>query len=441
MAPVPPLSASELLTLIIQLTALLGVALLLGRLAARLGMPAIVGELLAGVVLGPSLLGHAAPAVYHWLFPATPTQQHLLDAVGQFGVILLVGIAGAHLDVASLPRRGATALKVSAFGLTIPLALGVTAGYFAPLSLMPHHDRVVFGVFVGVAMCVTAIPVIAKTLADMRLLHREVGQLTLTAGMVDDAVAWFLLSVVSAMATVGLHQGPLTRSVLYLVGFVVVAGLVGRPLVRAVMRLAGRSTESGPTITTAVVLVLVGAAVTQSLRMEAVFGAFVAGILIGAPGVVDAKRLAPLRTVVLSVLAPIFLASAGLRMDLTTLRHPVVLLAALVALAIAVAGKFTGAYLGSRLSRMGHWEGVAVGAGMNARGVVEIVVAMVGLRLGVLNVTSYTIVALIAVVTSLMAPPLLRIAMSRVSQNAEEQLRLSYQEDWGAADTAQKPAT
>src|SRR5262249_13678171 len=222
MAPVLPLSATELLTLIIQLTALLGIALLLGGLAARLGMPAIVGELLAGVVLGPSLLGHAAPTVYHWLFPASPTQQHLLDAVGQFGVILLVGIAGAHLDVASLPRRGVTALKVSAFGLTIPLALGVTAGYFAPLSLMPHHDRGVFGAFVGVAMCVTATPVIAKTLADMRLLHREVGQLTLTAGMVDDAVAWFLLSVVSAMATVGLHQGPLTRSVLYLVGFVVV---------------------------------------------------------------------------------------------------------------------------------------------------------------------------------------------------------------------------
>src|SRR5262249_6133163 len=151
---------------------------------------------------------------------------------------------------------------------------------------------------------------------------------------------------------------------------------------------------------------------------------------------VDPKRLAPLRTIVLSILAPIFLASAGLRMDLTTLANPVVLLAAAAALAIAIVGKFTGAYLGARLSRMGHWEGVAVGAGMNARGVVEIVVAMVGLRLGVLNVTSYTIVALIAIVTSLMAPPLLRMAMSRVSQNAEEQLRLTYQESWAAAEAA-----
>ncbi len=199
------------------------------------------------------------------------------------------------------------------------------------------------------------------------------------------------------------------------------------------MRLAGRSTESGTSIMAAVVLVLLGAAVTQALHMEAVFGAFVAGILIGGKGAADPKRLAPLRTVVLAVLAPIFLATAGLRMDLTTLRSPKVLVAALAALAIAILGKFVGAYLGARTGRMGHWAAIAMGAGMNARGVVEIVVATVGLRLGVLNAASYTIIALIAIVTSLMATPLLRIAMSRVGQNAEEQLRRDYQETWTPA--------
>jgi Kef-type K+ transport system membrane component KefB len=430
MTPVPPLSSTELLTLIVQLASLLAMALLLGRVAARFGMPAIVGELLAGVVLGPSLLGHTMPKLYHWLFPATQSQQHLLDAVGQFGVLLLVGVAGAHLDVASLPRRGTTALRISLFGLTIPLVTGVTAGYFAPASLMPGHNRVVFGAFVGVAMSVTAIPVIAKTLADMRLLHREVGQLTLTAGMFDDAVAWFLLSLVSAMATVGLKDGPFIRSVVYLLGFVVVAALVGRYIVRWVMRLASRSREVAVTITAAVVLIFVGASVTQALHMEAVFGAFVAGILIGAPGVVNAKRLAALRTIVLAVLAPVFIATAGLRMDLTTLRHPVVLVAAAAAVAIAILGKFTGAYIGARISRKGHWASLAIGAGMNARGVVEIVVATVGLRLGVLNVASYTIVALIAIITSLMAPPLLRYAMARVEHSEDERLLLESQAAW-----------
>jgi Kef-type K+ transport system membrane component KefB len=267
----------------------------------------------------------------------------------------------------------------------------------------------------------------------MNLLHREIGQLTLTAGMFDDAVGWFLLSVVSAMATAGLHRGALTRSVLYLVGFVVVTTLVGRYLVRGVMRLAGRSKEYSTSIMAAVVLILVGAMVTQSLHMEAVFGAFAVGVLIGTQGVVEPRRLAPLRTVVLSVLAPIFLATAGLRMDLTVLGNPTVLLAAVVAVAIAILGKFAGAYLGARLSRMGHWAGIAMGAGMNARGVIEIVVATVGLRLGVLNVASYTIVALIAMITSLMAPPLLRVAMSRVGQDAEERMRLEYQQEWSSA--------
>lgn len=436
MTPVPPLSSTELLTLLVQLAALLTFALMLGRLAARFGMPAIVGELLAGVLLGPSLLGHTIPHLYHWLFPATQTQQHLLDAVAQFGVVLLVGVAGAHLDVKSLPRRGSTALRISLFGLLIPLTLGIAAGYYAPLSLMPGHNRVVFAAFVAVTMCVTAIPVIAKTLADMNLMHREVGQLTLTAGMFDDTAAWFMLSLVSAMATVGLTTGPFVRSVVYLVGFVLVAALLGRYLVRWVMALAGRSGEAGVTITAAVVLVLTGAAVTQALHMEAVFGAFIAGILLGAPGVVDAKKLAALRTIVLSVLAPVFLATAGLRMDLTTLRHPVVLGAAAVALAIAILGKFTGAYLGARTSRLGHWPSLAIGAGMNSRGVVEIVVATVGLRLGVLNVASYTIVTLIAIVTSLMAPPLLRYAMARVEHSEDERLLLEHQRAWAGAESA-----
>jgi Kef-type K+ transport system membrane component KefB len=437
--PVPPIAADQLLTLLVQLCLLLAVALLLGRLAARIGMPAIVGELLAGVLIGPSVLGHAAHPFYHWVFPGKVDQMHLLDAIGQLGVLLLVGIAGAHLDVRSLPRRGSTALRISVLDLTIPLGLGITAGYLAPKSLVPPgHDRIVFAMFLGVAMCVTAIPVIAKTLADMKLMHREIGQLTLTAGTVDDTVGWFVLSVVSAMATIGLRTGPLLRSLGYLVGFVVLAYLIGRPLVKLVFRWLDRYPEAEPSIGAAAVLVLAGGLVTQSMHMEAVFGAFVAGVLIGSPGAANPKKLAPLRAVVLSALAPIFLATAGLRMDLTTLRRPVVLVGAVVAVCIAIVGKFVGAYIGARWGKMSHWEGLALGAGMNSRGVVEIVVALAGLRLGVLDVSTYTIIALVAVVTSMMAPPLLRLAMSRVAQNEDELLRLEYQSAWA---TTVEPAT
>jgi Kef-type K+ transport system membrane component KefB len=430
-APVAPLGAHQLLVFLLQVGVLLLLALCLGRLAVALRMPAIVGELLAGVLLGPSVLGHAAPAVAAWLLPADPAQAHLLDATGLLGVLLLVGVTGAHVDVRMLRRRRSTALRVSVAGLLLPLGLGVGLGYMLPDQLVPDGvARTTFALLLGVAMCVTAIPVIAKTLSDMRLLHRDVGQLTLAAGMVDDAVGWFLLSVVSAMATVGLHAGHLARSVLFLVGFVLLAYLVGRPAVRFLLRLAARADDPGPTVALTVVLMLLGAAATHGLGMEPIFGAFVAGILVGWPGAVDPRLLAPLRTIVIAVLAPIFLASAGLRMDLTALRDPVVLLTAAVVLLIAIVGKFLGAYLGARLSRLSRWEGLALGAGMNARGVVEVVVAMTGLRLGVLDSRMYTVIVLVAVVTSLMAPPLLRLTMARVEQNADERLREAEHQSW-----------
>ncbi|WP_426504983.1 cation:proton antiporter [Dactylosporangium sp. McL0621] len=433
--PLPGLAPHVLLVFLLQISLLLLVALALGRLAVRLGLPALVGELLTGVILGPSLLGAWSPGALRWLFPDDASQLHLVDAVGQIGVLLLVGVTGAQLDTAMIRRRGLTGVRVSLSGLLLPLALGIGAGFLVPAALLSGRtDRWVFALFLGVAMCVTAIPVIAKTLADMGLLHRDIGQLTLAAGSVDDAIGWFLLSIVAAAATTGVHAGSVALSVLYLLGFLAAALLIGRPLVRRVMRVAARSAEGGVRVTVAVILVLLGAAATQSMGMEALFGAFVAGILIGQthekPGELDAKPgrplwtdLAPLRTVVLSVLAPVFLATAGLRVDLTALADPKVLVAGVVLLFLAIAGKFAGAYIGARSSRLSHWEAIALGAGMNSRGVVEIVVATTGLRLGVLSVATYTVIVLIAVITSVMGPPILRRAMARVQVTERERER------------------
>ncbi|WP_460530642.1 cation:proton antiporter [Flindersiella endophytica] len=429
-APPPPLPGHELLIFLLQLALLLLLARGLGRLAERMKMPAIVGELLTGVIVGPSLLGNLAPGIAAWLFPPDGEQMHLLDAVGQLAVLLLVAVTGTHLDQAMLRRRGATALPVSLSGLVTTLMLGVLAGLAMPESLMAGDtERWVFALFLGVAMCVTAIPVIAKTLSDMGLLHRDVGQLTLAAGTVDDMVGWFLLSVAAAAATVGVTVR-IWLSVAYLIGFVLLAVVVARPLVRRIMRLAARAADPGATIAAAVVIVLLGATTSHALGMEPVFGALVAGILLGSPGATDQVKLAPLRTIVLSVLAPIFLATAGLRMDLSALTQLTVALAAVAVLAIAIAGKFAGVYLGARIARLGHWEGVALGAGMNSRGVIEVIVAMTGLRLGVLNTATYTVIVLVAVVTSVMAPPLLRSAMRRVAHSEAEVLRKATHDMW-----------
>lgn len=422
--PVVPIAANQLLLFLLQVGLLLAVALLLGRIAGRFGMPAVVGELCTGMLFGPSLLDHVAPGFAGWLLPKEPGQFHLLDAVGMFGLLLLVGVTGAEVDLKLIRRRGATVMRVSGAGFLVPLGLGIATGYLLPATMLPDGgDRTVFALFLGVAMCVSALPVIAKTLLDMNLLHRNIGQLILSAGTVDDVFGWLMLSVVAAMATTGVRVGQVGLSLLYLLAVIVLAWLVGRPVVRAVLRITARSKESGPPLAAAVVIVILGAAVTHAAGLEPILGAFIAGILIGTARTADLARLAPLRTVVLAVLAPLFFAIAGLRMDLTALRDPVVLLAAVVVLLIAILGKFAGAYLGARASRLSRWEALALGSGMNARGVIEVIVAMVGLRLGVLTTATYTIVVLMAIVTSLMAPPILRLAMRRVDDTAEEQLR------------------
>jgi Kef-type K+ transport system membrane component KefB len=434
------LSSEQVLVFLAQVATLLVVASLLGFLARKLRLPTVVGELFAGVLLGPSLLGAVAPGLVDWLTSPASGAGQLLEAVGQLGVLLLVGITGAQLDVIAMRRRRTKAVSISLLGLVVPLAFGVALGFLMPRSLTGEHtSRTAYAAFLGVAMCVSAIPVIAKALDDMALLHRNVGQLTLAAAAVDDTVGWLLLSAVSAMATVGLRWKELGLSMLVMTGFLVVSLLLARPLVGwALARTAG-SPEPTSTVALAVAVILVGSMASAAAEMEAVFGAFIAGLVMSMSRGIQPSHLAPLRTVTISVFAPIFLATAGLRMDLTALRDPLILLAALVVLAVAISGKFLGAYAGARISSLGHWEGIAIGAGLNARGVIEVVVATVGLRIGVLNTATYTIVVLVAVVTSVMAPPIIRLAMRHVDENEEEAARKTVQDAWRLGPVAAPP--
>jgi Kef-type K+ transport system membrane component KefB len=336
-------------------------------------------------------------------------------------VLLLVGVTGADLNFATLRRSGATAFRVSLASLLVPLGLGVAAGFLLPAMLVGEDtERLTFALFLGVAMCVSAIPVLAKILMDMRLHKEPLGQLILIAGVIDDAFGWVLLSFVSALATVGLTAASIGSSLAGLAVIVLVALVVGRPLVRLVLDRAGRSGEPIPVLGAAVVLVLLSAAGTQAMGQEPVLGAFLCGMLISASGKLPETSLAPLRTFVLAILAPVFFALAGLRMDLRLLADPRIALTGLAVLAVAIVGKFAGAYLGARLSRLNRWEGLALGAGLNARGVVQVIIATIGVRLGVLNAASYTIIVLVALATSMLTPPLLRFALARVEREAAE---------------------
>ncbi|MEU0483254.1 cation:proton antiporter [Streptosporangium sp. NPDC006013] len=426
-APVAVIPAQNLMVLLLQLGLLLGLATILGRLSVRFGLPALLGELSAGILIGPSLLANVAPDLSAWLLPTDPARFHMIDAVGQLGVLLLVGLTGMHLDLGFIRRQGRTAAWISGMGLIIPLVLGVGIGFLAPAEMIAEGvDHTVFALFLGVALCVSAIPVIAKVLMEMRLLHRDIGQLILSSAVVDDVVGWLLLSVVSALATAGARTGQAAlTAIALLAALVLVAVLLGRRVVARVLRAADRG-GSATTIAAVVIMILLSAAATQAMGFEAILGAFICGALVGSSPDLKVARLAPLQTLVAAVLAPIFFATAGLRMDLTELAKPPVLVAGIVVLVAAIAAKFAGAYLGARIAKRTKWEALALGAGLNSRGVIEVIIAMVGLRLGVLTTASYTVIVLVAVVTSMMAPPLLRYAASRIAPTEDESVREEF---------------
>ncbi|MFW0785675.1 cation:proton antiporter [Gordonia sp. CPCC 206044] len=398
-----------------QLAIVLAIALLMGLVARRLGMPAMVGELIGGVLLGPSLLGWMFPAAHDALFPDGGAPNSLVSGVGQFGVLLLVGLAASELDMGVLRRRSRVVASVGVWSFTIPLALGVGVGFAVPQRF--HGTEATTAAFVlllGTAMSISALPVIAKILTDTGLLRREVGQVVLSAGTLSDIAAWVLLAVVSAMTTVGLRGWQLPLTVTYVVAAIAATFLL-RPLVRRLFDRLETSAHGLYVSALAVIVIVAGATLTDALHLESALGAFLAGVLVGRRG---GSVLNPLQTVTTVVLAPVFLVTAGMHLDVTELGDRGTLLLAVIVVIVAVVGKLGGGYVGARLVGVSRWESAALGAGLNARGVVEIILATTGLELGVFGEEVYAVIVLMALVTSAMAGPMLLYATSRFESAA-----------------------
>jgi len=420
-------SDHQLLVFWLELLALLTVARGLGALMGRIGQPAVVGELAAGLLLGPSVLGAIAPDLQSWLFPPDPIQRSLLGGLGWIGVFLLLVLTGLETELGLIRRLGRGVAFVALGSLLIPLLAGIDLGFTLPEAFVGEGSpRLVFALFMGTALAISALPVIAKILSDLDLMRRNVAQALLAAAMLDDIVGWILLGTVAGLARSGsLEGGRLLFTIAGLLVFLLLAFSLGQKAVDAVLRAVRLGRGGVASSLTAVLLLALGAgALTHAIGLEAVFGAFIAGIVIGRSRFHDDEVFAHLEGITRAFFAPLFFATAGLRVDLGLLADPEVMRWGLIVLAAASLTKFGGAYLGSRLAGFAVREGFALAVGLNARGAVEIIVATVGLSLGVLNARSYTVVVLLAMVTSMMAPLLLRWALSGWVGSEEERARL-----------------
>jgi Kef-type K+ transport system membrane component KefB len=425
-------SHAEVLQLVIQIAVLLAAARFLGGLAQRMGQPAVIGEILAGVVLGPSLLSGFFPGVEQWIVPQTQAQGYMLEVVALIGVMLLLVITGLETDLALIRRRIGVALGVGAGGLIVPFILGLLLGFALPESLVGDpSERTVFALFVATALAISAIPVLAKILMDLDLMRREFGQTVLAAGMLNDLSGWALLGIVTALASAqALTAGIVLQTVGMVVVFVLATITVGRFVVERGLGLI-QDRFRGPDLILTLVIVLAFAwgAFSQALRLEPVLGAFAVGILFGGLPRLPTDVVQKLESMALAVFAPIFFAVAGLKVDIGAILQPDLLLIALAVIVVATVGKVAGAYVGARyLSDQDHWSSLAYGAGLNARGAVEIIIATIGLSLGILTTEMFSIIVLMAVVTSVVAPAGLRYCLARVTPGDEEEMRLAREE-------------
>jgi Kef-type K+ transport system membrane component KefB len=425
-------SHAEVLQLVIQIAVLLAAARFLGGLAQRLGQPAVVGEILAGVILGPTLLSGLIPWVGEWILPQTEVQGYMLEVVALIGVMLLLVITGLETDLALIRRRIGVALGVGAGGLIVPFVLGLLLGYALPESLVGDpSERTVFALFVATALAISAIPVLAKILMDLDLMRREFGQTVLAAGMLNDITGWALLGIVTALASAqALNEGIVLRTVGMLVLFIAATVTVGKFVVERGLGLIQDRFRGPDAILTLVVVLAFGwGAFSQALRLEPVIGAFAIGILFGGLPRLPTDVVQKLESMALAVFAPIFFAVAGLKVDIGAILEPGLLLIALAVIMVATVGKVAGAYVGARyLADQDHWSALAYGAGLNARGAVEIIIATIGLSLGILTTEMFSIIVLMAVVTSVAAPAGLRYCLARVTPGAEEEMRLAREE-------------
>ncbi len=394
----------------VELAVLCASGLLLGAAARRLGQPAVLGELAAGILLGPTVLGALAPDLHDWLFPGDDEIKLLLSAVGMLGVFLLLLGAGLETDLAVVGRHRRAAAGLAAATLLLPLGAGALLGAQLPdRFLVGGADRGPTALFVGAALAVSALPVAARILDDLGLLARPFAQITLAVAMVDTIVAWVLMGIAAGVVATGQVDG--TSLVITIVGVAAMLALTigpgGALAARLLARVAPRG-EVAPSLGALVVLALGAAATMGALHVEPALGAFLAGIIVRRSGALPAAAGEQVMGIVRGLLAPVFFASAGLQVDLGALGDGTVLLWATLLITAGSIGKLGGALLGGRLAGLDVRTSAAVGAGLSARGALGIIVATVGVRAGVVSADGFTLLVLFAVVTTLTAPPLLR---------------------------------
>ncbi len=395
--------------LFLQLLVIITVSRLLGAVFSRCGQPAVIGEMAAGIVLGPSLFGWLAPVGFHFVFPADAVGT--LQLLSQVGVCLFMFAVGMELDVRHVRSRAHTAVLVSHASIVVPCFLGVGLACFLYSGLaQPGASFMAFALFMGISMSITAFPVLARILQERRLSQTPMGTMAITCAAVDDVTAWSLLAFVVAIARAG-SVAASALSLLLVAGFIVVM-IVGvrrvLPCLIGKAHLEGAEPSRG--VLAAVVCVVVAAALsTEIIGIHALFGAFLAGAIMPEGGNFRQKLGVRIENFSSVLLLPLFFAYTGLRTRIDLIGDFQGWLLCLAIIGVATLGKLGGSAAAARFAGMGWRESLQLGALMNTRGLMELIALNIGYDLGILSPRIFTMLVVMALVTTVLTGPLLSL--------------------------------
>ena len=396
-----------------------------GEIFQRIGQPAVMGQLVAGILLGPTLFGWVWPTAHEFVFPADGIG--MIDAVAKLGVLMLLLLTGMETDLKLVRKVGAACFSISISGVLVPFVCGYTLAQFLPAALLPETgQRVVAGLFLGTALSISSVKIVAMVIREMNFMRRNLGQIIVSSAIIEDTIGWVIIAVTFGIATNGqLELVPLAVTIGSVLAFMLFSFTIGRRIVFTLIRWTNDYAKSEYAVIS-MILAIMGAMalITDLIGVHTVLGAFVAGILVGESPILTDHIEGELRGVITALFAPVFFGMAGLSADLTVLLDPGLAILTVGLILVASVGKFGGAFVGGKLAGMSWMESVAIGCGMNARGSTEVIVASIGLTMGILSDDLFTMIVTMAVITTLAMPPMLRWALRRLPAAEDEKQRI-----------------
>jgi Kef-type K+ transport system membrane component KefB len=394
--------------LLLQLVVIIIASRIVGKLFLKIGQPRVMGEIVAGIILGPSLLGQLSPGAMAFLFPAASLEP--LRLLSQIGVVLFMFVVGMQLEIGDLRRKAYAAVMVSHASIVVPFFLGVNLALLLYNSQSPAQTSFTpFALFMGIAMSITAFPVLARILEDRGLSKTTLGGIAITCAAVDDVTAWCLLALVIAIARAdGVRSAILTIG--FVVAFIAIMIFLIKPALARLIKVTS-DTDQGRRALVAMILafVLASALFTEVVGIHALFGGFLAGVIMPATAGVRRMLKEKLETFSLVVLLPLFFAFTGLRMQITLLNDWNSWLLCGLIILVAIAGKLGGSMFMARWAGMGWRDSFSLGVLLNTRGLVELIVLSIGFDLGILSARTFAMLVLMALVTTFMTGPLLSL--------------------------------